>query len=317
MLLHWVAKELDTVNAVAATFIYPKELTREDFLRSFLATVLLQIGKYLPSFEEALQTVLSDERLKLENVLEEHMALQVQQLLYSAWSEMSARDQERPLLIILDGVERCMGYGVERTIEFIKACVERIPGAYFIISSSSDTADTCRVGHVLKGESLEKLVHEVYVEDYLTVLAEHESKYVPEKAVDLQSPSVSGVDAQHNMQEVTRDVMDLKISTAAVSTRREVEGQVVPGHRDVSRDHNMAAQHIGVRPLDQLPGHDSTEIATVEHKLHLEPSRDRSGGKPKEVAYNKHPVSPTRATFSVAIFPHDTLTSFSPPGFPV
>ncbi|EAU82365.2 hypothetical protein CC1G_06675 [Coprinopsis cinerea okayama7 len=144
VITYYFAQRCKDNAALAASYRFTDNINFEEFQTDFIASVVGEMSSYLgDSFSESLARL--TDKLDLANPVVEREFLsrplkdQLNELVVPAFNALP-EDEKRPLLVVLDGIERCGDpecWALASLFDFITEAMAKLPICFFITSSTS------------------------------------------------------------------------------------------------------------------------------------------------------------------------------------
>ncbi|KAJ2932575.1 hypothetical protein H1R20_g4536, partial [Candolleomyces eurysporus] len=130
--LRYIATRFEEEGALASAFFFPESVNVFNFPRDQFAPVLAhELTMYLPSFDRALQKSCAKYGGQFFG---RSILTQVKHLIVQTFQALPLEERRVPLLIVIDGLDRCTWKHTHDILEAIQYCLKHLP-VCFVISS--------------------------------------------------------------------------------------------------------------------------------------------------------------------------------------
>jgi Cdc6-like AAA superfamily ATPase len=146
--------------------------TLQHFIEHFLATVLDQLATRIPGLQDSLTSIGNEWLATNTSYANMPFEQQVDSLFISPLAQLISPGSQRPVLIIIDGLDHCDIGALDTLLEFMETTIPELP-VYFIISGSHEDPDArteSRVCARLARRRIRKYLDENEVESFDHVL---------------------------------------------------------------------------------------------------------------------------------------------------
>ncbi|RXW18395.1 hypothetical protein EST38_g7462 [Candolleomyces aberdarensis] len=130
--LRYIATRFEEEGALASAFFFPESVNVFNFPRNQFAPVLAhELTMYLPSFDRALQKSCAKYGGQFFG---RSILTQVKHLIVQTFQALPPEERRVPLMIVIDGLDRCTWKHTHDILEAIQYCLKHLP-VCFVISS--------------------------------------------------------------------------------------------------------------------------------------------------------------------------------------
>ncbi|KAF6751415.1 hypothetical protein DFP72DRAFT_1137447 [Ephemerocybe angulata] len=132
---YFLAKQFDKHCALASAFFFPGKplaaLSYREIAAGFATTFAAEFSRHLPSVDAALIEILNSRK---HFVFKRTIRAQVNELVIEGYKRWSHSDRQRPLFVIISGLDKCPQLLGDQIMETIVSCSETLPIAFFVSS---------------------------------------------------------------------------------------------------------------------------------------------------------------------------------------
>ncbi|TFK22792.1 hypothetical protein FA15DRAFT_695481 [Coprinopsis marcescibilis] len=136
--VHHIFQRLHYHEAVASTFRFNKHTDQATLGEIFISNLITDIGHYLgPAFRTALHEIAPEGIFENNRFLKRSLDQQLVELLVPAFDHIPEA-KKKPLLIIIDGIERCDYDALINLFGVVEIAIQKLPICFIIVSRPED-----------------------------------------------------------------------------------------------------------------------------------------------------------------------------------
>ncbi|KAG2014290.1 hypothetical protein CC2G_011121 [Coprinopsis cinerea AmutBmut pab1-1] len=142
VITYWFADHCFQNKSLAASYKFTSSCTQRIIQDTFIANLVVDIEKYIgSSFTHALASVVDDFRPQdHQDFFLRPLKTQFLDLVVATFNRLPERDK-KPLLVVLDGIDKCDEWAAKDVFHLIKVAIEHLPICFFISCHHNDTID--------------------------------------------------------------------------------------------------------------------------------------------------------------------------------
>ncbi|EAU82363.2 hypothetical protein CC1G_06673 [Coprinopsis cinerea okayama7 len=142
VITYWFADHCSQLKSLAASYKFTASCTQRIVQDTFLANLVTDFETYIgSSFTNALADVVGDFRPQdREDFFQRPPKTQLLDLIVPTFNKLPERDK-KPLLVVLDGIDKCDEWAAKDVFHLIKVAIEHLPICFFISCHQNDTID--------------------------------------------------------------------------------------------------------------------------------------------------------------------------------
>ncbi|TEB29035.1 hypothetical protein FA13DRAFT_685937 [Coprinellus micaceus] len=130
-ILRYVASVCKLQEALGSSYFFPRQATSKSFKESFFPTIVFELSAYIPRFEDLAANACE---ARGHHFLGRAWMTQAKELIVNQYKLLSTEDRQKPILIIIDSLDRCTRKEVPQLLNALTMCIENLPICILISS---------------------------------------------------------------------------------------------------------------------------------------------------------------------------------------